>query len=145
MKNVKIRIGNLRFGVAPYLGGNVPEFPVYHIDVVEKNQDYFDFQKGYFVEDKKEPGQYRYNGPDEEKRKWSGLYDKSCFQNEECAWAVAECKYNEEDNVYELNFFRWRELLDPKYIEHRKDFWRMLAAINESGIFDYPIKCDELV
>lgn len=143
MKNVQIRIGNLKFGEATYVGEK-PEFPVYFIDVVEKNRDYEDFKKGYFVEDEKEPGMYHYNGPDE-KRKWIGLYDKSCFQNEECAWAVAECRYNEQDNVYEMNFFRWRELLDPKYVEHRKDFWRMLAAINESGIFDYPIKCEELV
>lgn len=138
MKNVKIRIGNLKFGEATYVGEK-PEFPAYLIDVVEKNRDYEDFKKGYFVEDEKEPGMYHYNGPDE-KRKWIGLYDKSCFENEEVSWAIAAFHYNKKDNTYELDFFRWNDFLEDKYKEHREDFWRLLRAIDESGIFEYPIK-----
>ena len=138
MKKVKIRIGNMQFGVATYVG-DAPEHPAYLIDVVEKNQDYFDFKNGLFVEDEKEPGMYRYNGPDE-KRQWLGLYDKSCFEHEEVSWAVAAFHYNEKNNRYELDFFRWNEFLDEKYKEHREDFWRILRTIDESGIFDDPVE-----
>ena len=141
MKTVKIRIGNLKFGEATYVG-NAPEHPVYLIDVIEKNQDYFDFKRGYFVEDKEQPEHYRYNGPDEKRKEWTCLYDKSCFVNEEVSWAIAAFHYNEKNNCYELDFFRWNEFLDEKYKEHREDFWRLLKAIDEFGIFESPIKED---
>lgn len=140
MKNVKIRIGNLKFGEAVYLGPK-PEHPSFHIDVIEKNQDYFDFQKGYFVEDKERPGEYHYNGPDEERKKWAAqtYHNKACFENPETCWAVASFDYNEKEKAYDLNFFRWDSFLDDVYKEHREDFWRLLKAINESGIFEEQI------
>ena len=135
MKNVQIRIGNLKFGKATYIGEE-PEMPAYHIDVIERNENYFYFKKGYFIEDDQQPGHYRYNGPNEQKREWTCLYDKSCFENEEYSWAVAAFEYNKRENCYELNLFRWSELLDDKYAQHREDFWKLLKAINDSGIFD---------
>lgn len=137
MKNVKIRIGNMKFGEACYIGDKAPAFPTYLIDVVEPNTYFYEFKKGYYKPDPEEKGYYRYVGPDEERRKFSCRYEKSCFEGTECSWAVAAFRYNENANCYELDFFRWREFLNEKYEEHRKDFYKLLQAISDSEIFDY--------
>lgn len=133
MKNVNIRIGNLKFGKATYIG-KPPKFPTYHIDVIERNKHYDEFKKGYFT--KVGLDKYRYTGPDKERRDWTCQYDKSCFENEEVAWACAAFEYNPDHEVYELNFFRWHELIASKFDEANINLLPLLLAINASGVFD---------
>ena len=145
MKNVEIRIGNLKFGKATYLGGKSPAFPAYLIDVVEPNTFYFDFKKGYFEQDPNEKDNYLYVGPDETRKAFTCKYHKSCFKNKESSWAVASFNYNEKEERYDLDFFRWETFIDKQYDSLRNDFWKMLMAISETGIFDPDnIKSDEV-
>jgi len=144
MKNVKIRIGNLKFGQACYLGGK-PKYPSYHIDVIEPNSYYYEFQKGYFEPIPDIPDHFRYVGPNEDRRNLNSTYEKSCFEGKENSWAIAQFNYNPEDGSYDFDFFRWNEFLDKKLESYREDFWKLLKAIDDSGIFEYDnIEPDEV-
>lgn len=145
MKNVKIRIGNLKFGKATYLGGKSPAFPAYLIDVIEPNNFFFEFKKGYYEQDPNEKDYYRYVGPDEVRKTFTCKYHKSCFKGMESSWAIAAFRYDEQHGTYDLDFFRWETFAESKYDGFRDDFWKMLKTISDSGIFDPDnIKPDEV-
>lgn len=144
MKDINIQIENLRFGKAYYLC-KPPKFPSYHINIVEHNDLYDAFKRGEYALEEGNNTSYVYVGPDEEHRKWSSHYDESCFKSETSEYAVAAFQYNEHEQRYELNVFRWNELLDLKDDSILENFWKLVKMVNASGIFEYDnIKPDYL-